>query len=95
MVPAKTSGITEFPEEKQLWDVVENQVAHEQRRTIGGIEAGFLCRCYLVTPRREYLELARQYQAFSMSAIEPQFECPQVCKCSSGNSQFYEIMPEE
>ena len=48
--------------------VVENQADRNQRWTIGGIAAGFLCRLYLAEPRPEYLDLARRYQAFSMAA---------------------------
>ena len=92
---AKQTPVTEFSEEKQLWYIVENQVARKQRWTIGGIAAGFLCRLYLAEPRPEYLELARKYQAFSMNSTERQFDYGQVCKSSWGSSLLYEITGEE
>jgi len=92
---ANQSIITEFPDERKLWYVVENQVARTQRWTIGGIAAGFLCRLYLAEPKAEYLALARQYQAFSMQATAEQFNFPQVCKSSWGSSLLYQITGEE
>jgi hypothetical protein len=92
---AQQAPITEFLEEKSLSCVVENQVARQQRWTIGGISAGFLCRLYLAEPRPEYLELARKYQAFSMSATERQFDYGPVCKSSWGSSLLYQITGEE
>ena len=92
---SKQSLITEYPESKRFWHLVENQVARPQRWTIGGIAAGFLCRLYLADPRPEYLALARQYQAFSMNATERQFEFPQVCKSNWGSSLLYQITGEE
>ena len=92
---AKQAVITEYPEERQFWYIVENQVAREQRWTIGGIAAGFLCRLYLAEPRPEYLELARKYQDFSMNSTERQFDYGQVCKSSWGSSLLYQITGEE
>lgn len=87
--------ITEYPEAKRLWYIVENQVARPQRWTIGGISAGFLCRLYLADPNPDYISLARQYQAFSMAATERQFEFPQVCKSSWGSSLLYQVTGED
>ena len=89
------SPITEFSEENQRACVVENQAARRQRWTIGGISAGFLCRLYLVEPQQEYLELARKYQSFSMSATEHQFDYSHVCKSSWGSSLLYQVTGEE
>ena len=60
--------ITEFPVERQVAFVVENQDPRRQRWTIGGIAAAFLCRLYLADPNPEYVELARRYQQFSIDA---------------------------
>ncbi len=87
--------ITEYPEEDRKWYIVENQVARPQRWTIGGIAAGFLCRMYLADPRPEYVELARQYQAFSMAATPGQFDHAAVCKSSWGSSLLYEVTGDE
>lgn len=75
--------------------VVENQVDAMQRWTIGGIAAGFLGRLYLADPNPGYLELARKYQAFSMSATEDQFKYPSVCKSSWGAALLHQVTGEE
>ena len=87
--------ITEFPEGETFGCVVENQVAREQRWTVGGIAAGFLCRLYLAKPRSEYLSLAKRYQAFSMSATSAQFDYAQVCKSSWGSALLYQLTGED
>jgi hypothetical protein len=85
---------TEFAEADQFWYVVDNQADRNQRWTIGGIAAGFLCRLYLAEPRPEYLDLARRYQAFSMAATPAQFKYGPVCKSGWGASLLYEITGE-
>lgn len=90
----KQAIITDFPDEKRMWYVVENQRDEKQRWTIGGISAGFLCRLYLADPNPEYIELARKYQAFSMAATDAQFKYAQVCKSSWGSSLLYQITGE-
>jgi hypothetical protein len=86
--------VTEFTEERAFHYVVEAQQPR-QRFTCGGIAAAFLCRLYQASPRPEYLELARQYQAFSMNTTERQFEVPQVCKTGWGSALLYQITREE
>ena len=85
---------TQFDEKDRFWYVVENQADLNQRWTIGGIAAGFLCRLYLAEPRDEYLALARRYQAFSMAATEAQFKYGPVCKSGWGSSLLYEVTGE-
>lgn len=75
--------------------VVESQVDRMQRWTIGGIAAGFLGRLHLADPRPEYLDLAREYQAFSMESTDAQFKYPSVCKSSWGASLLYQITGED
>ena len=87
--------ITTFPAERQIAHVVANQDPRRQRWTIGGIAAGFLCRVYLADPRQEYLELARKYQQFSMSATPGQFNWSHVCKSSWGSSLLYQLTGED
>ena len=79
----------------QLRMVVDNAVDRSQRWTIGGISAGFLCRLYLADPRPAYLDLARQYMAFSMAATDAQFNYPAVCKSSWGSSLLYQVTGEQ
>ena len=73
---------------------MENQADRNQRWTIGGIAAGFLCRLYLAEPRPEYLDLARRCQAFSMRATSAQFKYGPVCKSGWGSSLLDEITGE-
>lgn len=65
---------TEFEPDRAFWHVVDNQADRNQRWTIGGIAAGFLCRLYLAEAREEDLDLARRYQAFSMAATPAQLK---------------------
>lgn len=87
--------ITKFSEAQRFGRLVDNQAAMRQRWTIGGISAGFLCRLYMADPNPDYLDLARKYQAFSMTSTERQFDYPQVCKSSWGSSLLYELTGEE
>jgi len=91
---ARQAPTTEFAEADQFWYVVDNTADRNQRWTIGGIAAGFLCRLYLTDPRPEYLDLARRYQAFSMAATPAQFKYGPVCKSGWGSSLLYEITGE-
>jgi hypothetical protein len=50
---------------------------------------------HLAEPRPEYVDLARNYQAFSMSATPRQFEFRQVVKSGWGSSLLYQITGEE
>ena len=93
---ARQAPTTEFRDEDAFWYVVENQVDRNQRWTIGGIAAAFLCRLYLAEGERAagYLDLARRYQAFSMAATPAQFKYGPVCKSGWGSSLLYEITGE-
>jgi hypothetical protein len=86
--------IRSYPESERRWYIVENQDPRDQRWTVGGIAAGFLCRLYLAEPREEYIELARKYQAFSMSATDRQFDHAAACKSSWGSSLLYQVTGE-
>lgn len=50
----------------------------------GGIAAAFLTPLFMRTADQTWLDLARAYQAFSMSSTERQFETKQVCKSAWG-----------
>jgi hypothetical protein len=60
----------------------------------GGIAAAFLAKLHLATGENEWLELARKYQAFSMTSAECQFESMQVCKSGWGAGLLYVITRE-
>ncbi len=92
---SQQAPITSFPLERQITHVVDNRDPRRQRWTIGGIAAGFLCRLYLADPRPEYVELARDYQHFSMSATPGQFNWSHVCKSSWGSSLLYQLTGEQ
>lgn len=54
----------------------------------GGIAAAFLGKLYLQTSDNAWLQLAEEFQAFSMNSTEHQFETRQVCKSAWGASQL-------
>lgn len=83
------SLVTDFPAERATSYVVDAQ-GEKQRFTCGGIAAAFLVRLSQATGSDQYLELAREFQAFSMNSTERQFQVPQVCKSSWGSSLLYE-----
>jgi hypothetical protein len=71
-----TEADPEFNAETML---VDNALDAPQYWFWGGIAAAFLCRLHLADPRPAYLDLARRYQAFSMTATDAQFGYPAVC----------------
>jgi hypothetical protein len=60
----------------------------------GGMAAAFLVRLYLATGESLWLDLARQYQSFSMSSTARQFEVMQVCKSAWGGGLLYSATRE-
>lgn len=74
--------------------LVDNRLDASQYWFWGGICAAFLSRLYLADPRAAYLDLARRYQAFSMSATDAQFTYPAVCKSSWGSSLLWQLTGE-
>ena len=55
----------------------------------GGIAAAFLTNLYLGSSDRKWLDLARQYQSFSMTTDACQFESMQTCKSGWGSGLLY------
>jgi hypothetical protein len=55
----------------------------------GGIAAAFLTQLYLATDEEQWLNLARRYQAFSMTTDECQFQSMQTCKSGWGSGLLY------
>jgi hypothetical protein len=68
--------------------VDESQDA-QQYHYNGGMAAAFLVQLSLSTGGASWLDLARQYQAFSMGSTERQFEVMQVCKSAWGGGLLY------
>lgn len=87
--------ITEDDEAFQRRFLVDQNSDEMQRWTMGGIAAAFLGRLYLADRRPGYLDLARRYQQFSMSATDAQFKYPSVCKSSWGAAVLYQITGED
>ena len=61
----------------------------------GGISAAFLAKLYMATGEAVWLDLARQYQDFSMTTDACQFESMQTCKSGWGAGLLYYITREE
>lgn len=55
----------------------------------GGIAAAFLTQFHMATKHVKWLDLAKSYQAFSMTTAECQFESKQVCKSGWGAGLLY------
>jgi hypothetical protein len=55
----------------------------------GGIAAAFLTKLYMATGEREWLTLAQEYQEFSMTTDECQFQSMQTCKSGWGSGLLY------
>ncbi|MGH2560285.1 MAG: hypothetical protein ACRDJH_14575 [Thermomicrobiales bacterium] len=73
--------------------VNESQEVREMHYN-GGIAAAFLTRLYQATGDASWLDLARQYQSFSMNSTERQFEVMQVCKSGWGSALLYLVTGE-
>jgi hypothetical protein len=55
----------------------------------GGIAAAFLTKLHMATGEAQWLDLARKYQAFSMTTDECQFQSMQTCKSGWGSGLLY------
>ena len=75
--------ITEFDPDDAIVYVTRKDQPWEGHYN-GGIAAAFLTNLYLATGEQVWLDTARQYQEFSMTTDECQFESMQVCKSSWG-----------
>ncbi len=61
----------------------------------GGIAAAFLTKLYMATGDEQWLDLARKYQAFSMTSDECQFQSMQTCKSGWGSGLLYVATREQ
>ena len=61
----------------------------------GGIAAALLTKLHMATGAPKWLELARQYQNFSMTTHECQFQSMQTCKSGWGSGLLYVVTREE
>ena len=60
----------------------------------GGIAAAFLAQLHMATGDREWLDLAIEYQDFSMTTDECQFQSMQTCKSGWGSGLLYVVTRE-
>lgn len=89
-----TGLITRFPADRAFDSVVEAQGLWQAYYN-PGLAAAFLGRMYMATGEGGYLQLARQYQGFSMDTTDRQFESAQVCKSGWGSAVLYEATGED
>ena len=61
----------------------------------GGIAAAFLTQLHWATSEKEWLDLARKYQGFSMTTDDCQFQSMQVCKSGWGAGLLYAATGEQ
>ncbi|HEY3109620.1 MAG TPA: hypothetical protein VGL23_12750 [Chloroflexota bacterium] len=80
---------TEVPPGADRRHYVNESQDVQQMHYNGGMAAAFLTRLHLATDDAGWLDLARQYQAFSMSSTPRQFETKQVCKSAWGGGLLY------
>ena len=80
--------VTDFPAEQEALYVTKKNEPW-QHHFNGGIAAAFLTKLYLATGEEDWLELARQYQEFSMTTDPCQFESMQTCKSGWGSGLLY------
>lgn len=85
--PAK-GLVTDYPPDQEALYVTKKDDPW-QHHFNGGIAAAFLTKLYMATGEPGWLDLARQYQAFSMTTDACQFQSMQVCKSGWGAGLLY------
>ena len=85
--PAKGLIMDYMPEQEALY--VTKKTEPWQHHFNGGIAAAFLTQLYMATGEREWLTLAKEYQEFSMTTAECQFQSMQTCKSGWGSGLLY------
>jgi hypothetical protein len=80
--------ITEAPAEQEVLYITRKDHPW-QHHFNGGISAAFLAKLYMATGDVAWLDLARQYQEFSMTTDACQFESMQTCKSGWGAGLLY------
>ena len=85
--------VTDFPED-QAQDYVTLKDKPWQYHYNGGIAAAFLTKLHQATGNSDWLDLARNYQAFSTTTDECQFQSMQMCKSGWGSGLLYTVTRE-
>ncbi len=82
--------VTEYPPDQQAVYVTLKDHPWQYHYD-GGIAAAFLTKLYMATGEEEWFDLAREYQAFSMTTDECQFQSMQTCKSGWGSGLLYVV----
>jgi hypothetical protein len=90
--PAKGLVKDYAPDEEALY--VTKKDEPWQHHFNGGITAAFLTKLYMATGDNAWLDLAREYQEFSITTDECQFQSMQVCKSGWGAGLLYLVTRE-
>jgi hypothetical protein len=85
--PAKGLVMDYAPEQEALYLTKKDEPW--QHHFNGGIAAAFLTQLHMATSERNWLNLARKYQAFSMTTNECQFQSMQTCQSGWGSGLLY------
>jgi len=80
--------VTDYAPDREIFCVVKKDDPW-QRHFSAGMAAAFLTKLYMATGEKDWLDLARKYEAFSMTTDECQFQSMQVCKSSWGGGLLY------
>ena len=89
----KKGLVTDYaPEDEALYLTKKDEPW--QHHYNGGIAAALLTKLYMASGDTKWLELARQYQDFSMTTHECQFQSMQTCKSGWGAGLLYVVTRE-
>ena len=80
--------VTDYPPDQEALYVTKKDDPW-QHHFNGGIAAAFLTQLFLATGETDWLDLARQYQEFSITTDECQFRSMQLCKSGWGSGLLY------
>ena len=86
--------VTDFPPDQAALYVTRKDDPWQYHFN-GGISAAFLTQLHIATGEAEWLDLARAYQAFSMTTDACQFESMQTCKSGWGSGLLYVATREQ
>ncbi len=94
-VYSRSQGLVQnYPEDQEAFYVTKKDEPW-QHHFNGGIAAAFLSQLHMATGDTQWLDLAREYQRFSMTSDECQFDSKQLCKSGWGSGLLYVATREE
>ena len=94
-VYSRSQGLVQnYPEEQEAFYVTKKDEPW-QHHFNGGIAAAFLSQLHMASGSTQWLDLAREYQRFSMTGDECQFRSMQLCKSGWGSGLLYMATREE